>query len=169
MNAQAYPPMAPKPAARKAAVKSLGVPPATVVAAARELATVTGGPDSPPDTTLTSRSTFLPILPPAASSTGRGYYVFSGATAAAAGSDAPFVAAGQQVALAFLGGSWLGRGRAPKGFADLEEALNHAIDELNRPPAIPRGSVAVHWQYVAPNDDWGLFRRVWGGRGHQHL
>ncbi len=88
-----------------------------VAAAAAELSQATGGPGTSPPPAPQVEGPF----PAAASSTGRAYYLFSN-------SDPPFIAAGQAVALQELGGSWLGhaRGRCPKGFATLVDALNHA-------------------------------------------
>ena len=36
------------------------------------------------------------------------------------------VCCGSTVAQAFLGGSWFNKGKAPKGFADLEAAIQHS-------------------------------------------
>ena len=68
------------------------------------------------------------VLPPAASSTGRRYYLF------VQGEHAPLVVAGQAATLELLGGSWLGHsaGRSPEGFADLESALNAAAERGHR-------------------------------------
>ena len=56
-------------------------------------------------------------FPPAASRNGRCYYVFFKLSP-------PLIAAGQDVALALLGGRWDSTGTRPKGFASLEDALN---------------------------------------------
>ena len=65
-------------------------------------------------------------LPPVATGTGKRYYAFT--TPAQRQGAAPFVVSGWQNTLAWLGGLWAGRGTAPKGFADLESAINHTID-----------------------------------------
>ena len=67
-------------------------------------------------------------FPAAASSTGKRCYVFPPTHP-----RGPCIAAGERVALALLGGSWLGHGygRSPKGFETLEDALNwHAAKYL---------------------------------------
>ena len=61
-------------------------------------------------------------FPPRASSTGRRFYAFTAA-------EVPWVAAGQEVALRALGGSWTGGGRAPRGFGSLEEAIQVIAEE----------------------------------------
>ena len=61
-----------------------------------------------------------PPFPAEASGTGKRYYAFTASVW-----DPPFVAAGQRVALESLDGSWTSRGRAPCGFASIEDALNH--------------------------------------------
>ena len=60
-------------------------------------------------------------FPPAASSTGRRYYAFTTPTQRQ-GSEA-YVVCGWNTALVHLGGTWSGRGRAPRGFAELYNAL----------------------------------------------
>ena len=62
-----------------------------------------------------------PTFPPIPSSTGKRYYSF-------VRSSPPFVAAGQPVALRELGGSWIGAGVVPRGFAGLEEAIQHLVE-----------------------------------------
>lgn len=57
-------------------------------------------------------------LPPVASSTGRRYYVVEGLE------GGTVVAAGYARAIALNGGAWVGRGRIPTGYGDLETALN---------------------------------------------
>jgi len=76
----------------------------------------TSSTPSPPDPNPSSPSA-LPF-PPEASSTGRRYYTFTRF-------DPPLIAVGQHVALSLLNGAWNSAGPAPKGFSDLEEALNH--------------------------------------------
>ncbi len=89
-----------------------------MVAAARELAAETGGPAG-----VAAPAPVAGVLPPRASSTGRRYYLLVGG---AAGLPGPLIACGQELALVFLGGSWLGHGTAPRGFADLLDAANAA-------------------------------------------
>ena len=79
------------------------------------------------------------VFPVAASSSGKRYYVF--AAAGLRGNRTPFIAAGHEVALACLGGSWTGRGTAPRGFATLEEACNELIGKTQMT------SVLIHWTF----------------------
>ena len=65
-------------------------------------------------------------LPPPASSRGKRYYAFT--LDCHLRGEPAFVAAGQAVALGFLGGNWFNRGKAPKGFDDLESAINFVTD-----------------------------------------
>jgi hypothetical protein len=83
------------------------------------------------------------VFPPVASSTGRRYYLF---VRGAAEVEVPFVACGQVVALAYLGGSWNSRGQAPPGFASLEEAINAAALQSNRWIGEARGVIEVRWR-----------------------
>ena len=62
-------------------------------------------------------------FPPLPSSTGKCYYVFLERH----GELGPCVVAGSRVALAHLGGSWTGRGRAPRGFPALEDAVKELL------------------------------------------
>ena len=57
-------------------------------------------------------------LPPAASSSGKRWYAFL-----AQHPEGPSAVGGSELAIRLLGGSWLGHGRAPRGFATLEEAI----------------------------------------------
>ena len=63
-----------------------------------------------------------PKFPPPASSSGKRYYVHY--LRNQIGERPPFIAVGHEVSLHLMGGSWLGTGTAPKGFADLEAACN---------------------------------------------
>ena len=56
-------------------------------------------------------------LPPAPFHSGKRYYLFLRQH------GGPFIVAGAALLEEKLGGSWLGRGTAPRGFASLEEAL----------------------------------------------
>ena len=58
-------------------------------------------------------------LPPAASRAGRRYYAFLPRH------GGPAVVAGAELAVRELGGHWGARGRAPRGFSELEHALNY--------------------------------------------
>ena len=71
-------------------------------------------------------------LPPTASSTGRRYYLVPTTTP-------PTVACGYNRALKLLGGSWVGHGRIPEGFAQLESAVNAAAEAGHT-------EVRVDWQ-----------------------
>jgi hypothetical protein len=128
-------PASPKPTGAKARAKAVfATPPvkappsasaAQVAAAAKALAKETGGP--PVKATPRGPTPLVSgPLPPPSSSTGRRYYAFA-PTADRAG----FVAAGQAVCLAELGGSWIGHrlGRSPPGFSDLESAINWVITQ----------------------------------------
>ena len=61
-----------------------------------------------------------PSLPPSPSSTGKRYYCFA---------DRPQIGCGQAVTLKELGGSWFSKGTAPRGFLDLESAVNYTVDK----------------------------------------
>ena len=94
----------------------------SVPAAAGELAANTGFvPRAHPATPLVPGA--LPAQP---SSTGRRYYVFRPLPSSG---GRPLIAAGQQVAVNLLGGSWLRNdyGRSPQGYTDLESAVNSAL------------------------------------------
>ena len=67
------------------------------------------------------------VFPPPASSSGKRYYVHH--LSHQTGGRLPFVAVGSEVALHFLGGSWIGKGAAPKGFTDLEDACNDLLSK----------------------------------------
>ena len=73
-------------------------------------------------------------LPPRASKTGKRYYAFRGSEAGLG--RPPFVACGSDVAVAWLGGSWVGHGLGPTSFAELEDAINACL-------AFRRGSSVV--------------------------
>ena len=64
------------------------------------------------------------MLPPAASSSGKRYY------ALLPQHGGPAVVAGDEFAVQELGGSWFACGRAPSGFASLEDAINHLVAVL---------------------------------------
>ena len=88
-----------------------------------------GGTPLRPATGLSRRSpaesgVARPSLPPAASTSGKRYY------ALLPHHGGPAVVAGHVFAQQELGGSWVGRGRAPSGFASLEDALNHLVAAL---------------------------------------
>ena len=57
------------------------------------------------------------VFPPPASRTGKRYYVFD------IHHGGPLVVCGKDEVLRILGGSFVSRGKAPKGFATLEEAV----------------------------------------------
>lgn len=58
-------------------------------------------------------------FPPPSSRSGKRYYVFEKHHR-----TGQIIAAGQEAALEQLNGSWFSRGKAPRGYAVLEEALN---------------------------------------------
>jgi len=60
------------------------------------------------------------------SSTGKRYYGAFTLTSQAL-APTPFIACGPKVALAHFGGTWIGRGPAPKGFAELQPAVEYVI------------------------------------------
>ena len=76
------------------------------------------------------------IFPPRASSSGKRYYILLGRHTR----GEPVIACGQNVALRLLGGSWVGRGRAPNGYASWEEAVARLLVEH---PTV--GSVESVW------------------------
>ena len=117
-KAKAKPKPVPKPRAR-AAPAGFALDPSVVRRAAEELAAETGGPTLP----ATAESNVEGPIPPEPSSSGKRYYLFL-----AGFHEEAFIACGQEVALRYLEGSWVGhdRGRAPKGFCSLENALNTA-------------------------------------------
>jgi hypothetical protein len=82
-------------------------------------------------------------FPPVASRTGRRYYLF---LRGAAGVEVPFIACGQIVAVAYLGGSWSSGGQRPSGFATLEEAINAAVLQSDRWNGEARGVIEVRWR-----------------------
>jgi hypothetical protein len=88
------------------------VPRATVASAAAEVSARATRPAAEPEGVEGP-------LPAEASSTGRRYYAFT-----APRWEVPFIACGQATALHYLEGSWLRFGRAPRGFAQLEDAIN---------------------------------------------
>jgi len=61
-------------------------------------------------------------FPPAASTSGKKYYLLVTAGHLRLSGLPPFIACGSELALQYLGGTWTKCGRAPKGFADLEQA-----------------------------------------------
>ena len=69
-------------------------------------------------------------LPPPPSSIGKRYYALE------ARHGGPLVVAGARLAEQALGGSWVAKGRAPRGFSTLEEALEHLAC------ALPKGKSA---------------------------
>lgn len=77
------------------------------------------------------------VFPPEESTRGKRYYVHHLAHQTAG--NGPFVAVGQHVALHFLGGTWIGGGQAPKGFANLEDACNDLLTKTNHPGLRLRG------------------------------
>ena len=79
---------------------------------------------------VSSEATAVGGLPPPPSSTGKRYYALE------AQHGGPLVVAGARLTELALGGSWGARGRAPRGFPTLEEALEH----LAR--ALPKGRSA---------------------------
>ena len=85
-----------------------------VAKAAEELFNATGGPD-----VNNSPELFCGPLPPEASSTGRKYYAMTHKHP-----TGPCVICGQTLALKCLGWSWLKHKPSPKGFDDLESAVN---------------------------------------------
>ncbi len=87
-------------------------------------AAAASGPEPPPPRALAVTAAAPSGFPPAPSSSGKKYYVFCQTHG-----HGPLIAAGQHVALRLLGGSWIGRGKAPKGFKDLEEAIAHLASE----------------------------------------
>ena len=107
------------PASAKAATVSKA--PAPTLANYRPYQVQAAVNSSAPGATTTasaSAATSSSPFPPAASTAGKRYYVFNRLSP-------PLIAAGQDVALALLDGKWTSAGPAPKGFASLEEALNH--------------------------------------------
>lgn len=58
------------------------------------------------------------------------YYAFT--TAAQRKGRACFVFAGWHTTLLWLGGSWSGRGQAPRGFPDLEAAINCVLSRCDK-------------------------------------
>ncbi len=116
-----------------------GVSHAAVVNAAQELAAETGGPGAYPGWAL--GASWIGGLggpcPPTPSSTGRQYYHFH----AHEGQPDNFVCIGQNVALRYCGGSWLGHRCGPiKGFDSLEEAVNWSAWYSES------GQISVRWQ-----------------------
>ena len=112
-GASTGPTSSPPPSSRASSSATSTAAP-SVAEAAADLGRQTGGP--------ARASRPQPVagpLPPTSSSTGRKYYAFFIST--------PCVACGQAVALRLNGGSWLGAGRAPSGYATLEDALNALI------------------------------------------
>ena len=81
---------------------------------------VTGPPTRAPVSAGAARG----LLPPAASSSGKRYY------ALLPQHGGPAVVAGHEFAVQELGGSWFAHGRAPSGFASLEDAINHLVAVL---------------------------------------
>ena len=78
-------------------------------------------------------------FPIAASGTGRRYYVFLDRHP-----GGPAVIGGAPLALGHLSGSWVGHGVAPRGFADLESALNAYHQAYPE-----RGEVTIRWASAA--------------------
>ena len=76
-------------------------------------------------------------FPPPASSTGKRFYSFSERHKCG-----PIVVCGSELALHKLGGSWLGLGTAPAGFANLEDAIAHCLASWEFEPS----SVEVLWK-----------------------
>jgi len=77
---------------------------------------------------LRHRAPVRVTLPAPASSTGRRYY----AVLRPLDDRPPCVAAGQEVCLRLIGGSWVGNGTAPKGFVGLEEAINEVAQKTGQ-------------------------------------
>ena len=81
-------------------------------------------------------------FPIEASSTGKRFYTFTTRAQCRGcwnGVLTPFVVYGHRNAIAWLGGSWSGRGTAPRGFIELDGALGH-IERITG-----CRSVTIHW------------------------
>ena len=72
-------------------------------------------------------------VPPLPSSSGKKYYTFT--TSNQTRGKEPFIVCGHEVARAHFGGTWIGKGPAPKGFPGLEEALAHLLKSTGRTEA----------------------------------
>ena len=77
--------------------------------------------------------------------------IAAGATLALGGGPSdlgPCLVAGRRVAVAHFGGSWVGRGRAPKGFGSLEDAVSELLYQvlLSEVQLIVKGPVAENDQ-----------------------
>lgn len=85
-------------------------------------------------------------FPPTPSRSGKRYYLHIHLHQATDELLIPFISCGSDVALAFLGGSWVGRGQAPRGFADLESAISayRDITGLSR--------VVIFTKFIGRND-----------------
>ena len=84
------------------------------------------------DSTPASPPVASPV-PPLPSSSGKKYYTFTTSNQTRGGD--PFIVCGHEVARAHFGGTWIGKGPAPKGFTGLEEALAHLLKTTGRTEA----------------------------------
>ena len=98
-------------------------------------------PKPTPEVPPPPRPATTKVFPPPASSTGKRYYVFT--LPSQLNDQRPFICCGEVLAKQYLGGTFTARGRAPKGFANLEEAVTCFL------AASPAGSeILVRVNYV---------------------
>ena len=78
---------------------------------------------------------------PTASSTGKRFYVHHLPNHSIVPNSLPFISAGHLVAKQYLGGRWVGGGKAPRGFASLEEAVDNFLSVTGA------AKVTIHYRF----------------------